>query len=107
QFQQVITNLFMNSLDAMGERGKVRVATNKEERFGVKVVRISVSDTGGGIPEQEMKKIFQPFFSLKEKGTGMGLAICQRIIDNHGGEILVDSTEGEGTTFSILLPISN
>ncbi len=107
QFQQVITNLFMNSLDAMGERGKVMVATNKEERFGVKVVRISISDTGDGIPEQEMKKIFQPFFSLKEKGTGMGLAICQRIIDNHGGEILVDSTEGEGTTFSILLPISN
>jgi len=106
QFQQVITNLLMNSLDAVGESGVVNVKTNKEERFGVKVVRISVSDTGMGIPEQEMKKIFQPFYSLKEKGTGMGLAICQRIIDNHGGELLVDSVEGEGTTFSILLPLT-
>ncbi|MFO7890110.1 MAG: ATP-binding protein [bacterium] len=107
QFQQVITNLLMNSLDAIGENGKVTVNTRKEERFGVKVVRVSLSDTGIGIPEEEMKKIFQPFFSLKEKGTGMGLAICQRIIDNHNGELLVDSKEGEGTTFSILLPISN
>jgi len=106
QFQQVITNLLMNSLDAMRDSGKVTVRTNKEERFGVKVVRISVSDTGMGIPEQDMKKIFQPFYSLKEKGTGMGLAICQRIIDNHGGELLVDSVEGEGTTFSILLPLT-
>lgn len=107
QFQQVITNLIMNSLDALGESGNITINTHKEERFGVKVVRISLGDTGIGIPEQEMKKIFQPFFSLKEKGTGMGLAICQRIIDNHGGELLVDSKEGEGTTFSILLPISN
>jgi len=107
QFQQVITNLLMNSLDALGESGKVVVKTNKEERFGVRVIRISVSDTGIGISEEDMKKIFQPFFSLKEKGTGMGLAICQRIIDNHGGELLVESTEGEGTTFSILLPITN
>ncbi len=106
QFQQVITNLLMNSLDAVGESGEISIKTNKEERFGVKVVRISVSDTGMGIQEQEMKKIFQPFYSLKEKGTGMGLAICQRIIDNHGGELLVDSVEGEGTTFSILLPLT-
>lgn len=105
QFQQVITNLIMNSLDAITEEGKLTFETTIEERFGIKTVKVSLNDTGIGIPHEEIDKIFQPFFSMKEKGTGMGLAICQRIIDNHGGEIIVESLNDTGTTFSIFIPI--
>ena len=66
---------------------------------------VVVSDTGVGIQTANLNKIFQPFFSTKEKGTGMGLAICRRIIDQHGGDIQVESESGKGTRFLIILPI--
>jgi len=69
-------------------------------------VRFIIADSGEGIPEAEVSKIFQPFYSTKEKGTGMGLAICRRIVNNHGGDIFVDSELNVGTNFSVVLPIS-
>jgi signal transduction histidine kinase len=69
-------------------------------------MEIQVQDTGSGIPKEAMKKIFNPFFTTREKGTGLGLAIVQTIIDNHNGEIEVVSTEGRGATFIIRLPLT-
>jgi len=67
-------------------------------------VKITVSDTGPGIPEKDIPRIFDPFFSTKHKGTGLGLAIVYNIIQKHYGKIAVASSPGKGTTFTILLP---
>ncbi len=66
---------------------------------------ISITDTGEGMSPDVVDKIFEPYFTTKAKGTGLGLAICQGIIHDHGGVILVDSTPGQGTTFTIQLPL--
>jgi len=70
-------------------------------------VTVEFSDTGVGIPEENLSKIFDPFFTTKEvgKGTGLGLAVCYGIVEKHGGSIDVDSKVGEGTTFRIILPV--
>jgi signal transduction histidine kinase len=69
-----------------------------------KYVDFEISDTGVGIPEENLSKIFEPYFSTKETGTGLGLAIVQKIVDIHNGTISVQSREGEGTTFILKLP---
>ncbi|MCD4664746.1 MAG: PAS domain-containing sensor histidine kinase, partial [Bacteroidales bacterium] len=69
------------------------------------LVQIDFSDTGTGIDEGCLEKIFQPFYSKKEKSTGMGLPICERIVNNHDGEITVESKLGQGTKFTIILPV--
>ena len=69
---------------------------------------ITVSDTGFGIAEADLPRIFQPFFTAKKKrGLGLGLPLCERIVKNHGGKIEVESQPGEGTTFKIYLPLNN
>ena len=106
QFQQVITNLLSNSVDAMPEGGRVFVETGiNGKRRKVNQVLVAVRDTGIGIPKDIVSKIFQPFYSTKEKGTGMGLAICHRIISQHSGDIFVDSEPGHGATFTVALPV--
>ena len=107
QIQQVITNLVMNSIDAMDEDDVLTIKTEREKKMLEDVVHVMVTDTGVGISEEEITKIFQPFYSTKEKGTGMGLAICRRIINEHDGEISVESRVGKGTTFSVILPINS
>jgi len=67
-------------------------------------VKFEISDTGNGIPRENLEKIFEPYFSTKETGTGLGLAIVQKIVDIHDGIITVDSKEGEGTKFTVRLP---
>jgi len=105
QFQQVITNLLLNALDAMHQGGTLAVKTSLEERPDGPRARMTLSDTGTGVPESESTKIFQPFYSTKEKGTGMGLAICRRIVAEHDGEIFVESGPGSGAAFTVSLPI--
>jgi PAS domain S-box-containing protein len=84
----------------------LEIRSQAENETGSKPsIQITVSDTGIGIPSENLTKIFQPFFSTKEKGTGMGLAICRRIIDQHGGEIRVESEKGKGTHFTVILPV--
>ena len=102
QLQQAIIALATNAVDAMGESGTLSiVASNGEEK-----VVVEVSDTGVGIPPENLTKIFEPFFTTKEigRGTGLGLAVCYGILTEHGGTLDVQSTVGTGTTFTITLP---
>jgi PAS domain S-box-containing protein len=107
QFQQVITNLTLNALDAMPGGGTLTFRTLLEDRSDGPRVLMTVSDTGEGIPESERSKIFQPFYSTKEKGTGMGLAICRRIVAEHDGEIFVECEPDRGAAFTVSLPTEN
>ena len=104
QLKQVALNLLTNAVDAIGEEGELCVATTIHEGG----VRIAVSDTGCGIPEKDLDKLFEPFFTTKPvgKGIGIGLATCYHIVQEHGGEISVNSELGTGTCFSVTLPIT-
>jgi len=102
QLQQVFLNLLLNAVDAMPGGGTLTVNTSNLDGRSIK---IEIGDTGEGISGDEMNKIFQPFFTTKSKGTGMGLAITRRIIEEHGGAISVKSEHGRGTIFTIILPI--
>jgi two-component system NtrC family sensor kinase len=104
QLQQAIIALATNALDAMGDSGVLTIVSRNE---GEKVV-VEVSDTGVGIPTENLAKIFEPFFTTKEigRGTGLGLAVCYGILTEHGGTLDVQSTVGSGTTFTITLPQS-
>jgi len=102
--RQVVLNLLINATHAVEKDGTITVTTKSNEN---KSVEIGVTDTGSGISEENLNKIFTPFFSTKPhgKGTGLGLAICRGIIERLGGRISVTSDVGESTTFTIHLPI--
>jgi two-component system sensor histidine kinase PilS (NtrC family) len=108
QFRQVLWNLFVNAAEAMSGDGVIavsaaRAGTSKQQHEADAVI-ITISDTGPGIDEQDLKRLFEPFQSTKPGGTGLGLAMVYRIIETHGGSIRVDSTRGRGTAFTISLP---
>lgn len=103
QLSQLLLNLILNSFHAMEEEGGVlTIATSFDE----KNIHLRISDTGCGIPAEVLPRIFEPFFTTKEsgKGTGLGLAIAAQVVEDHHGKIQVDSREGEGTSFHVLLP---
>jgi PAS domain S-box-containing protein len=104
QMKQVVMGLCLNAVEAMTGGGRLSVRTYSEPGDG-RVV-LEVSDTGTGIDDRTMPRVFEPFFTTKGVGRGMGLAAIRGIVDNHGGEIRVVSREGEGTTFTVLLPVS-
>ena len=102
QLQQAVIALATNAFDAMSESGTLSInARNDSDK-----VIVEVSDTGVGIPAENLPKIFEPFFTTKEigRGTGLGLAVCYGILTEHGGTLDVQSTVGTGTTFTITLP---
>ena len=109
QLLQVFLNLALNALQAMPTGASCRSSTSlrRATRRGAAAAFLEVRfrDTGVGIPPGDLKNLFIPFFTTKEKGTGLGLPISQRIIENHGGTIEVRSQPGEGATFTVLLPI--
>jgi signal transduction histidine kinase len=100
QIERVFINLFNNAVEAMSGEGKLIVEIITDKNF----VKIKVTDTGKGMPPEDVEKVFEPFFSKKDKGTGLGLAIVFNIIKNHNGEITLESLEGKGTTFTVTLP---
>ncbi|MFH1683413.1 MAG: ATP-binding protein, partial [Candidatus Margulisiibacteriota bacterium] len=102
QLSQVFTNLILNAIQAMPEGGTLFISSRLQ---GAGAVYIEVSDTGVGIPADEIDKIFDPFYSTKEDGTGMGLAVAYRSVKEHGGDIQVESSFGKGTKFRVWLPI--
>lgn len=105
QLQQVLMNIIINAVQAMGERGTLTVGTReRDDGF----VEIRISDTGRGIPADEIDRIFDPFFTTKESGdgTGLGLSIAYGIVTKHGGTITVDSVVDQGSTFTVSLPLT-
>ena len=109
QLKQVFLNLFLNSIQAMPEAGTLEIKTIDygPSTTDHKYITIIISDTGCGISEENLNKLFTPFFTTKKEGIGLGLVITQEIIKNHKGSISVKSKLGGGTTFLIELPISN
>jgi len=101
QMQQVLVNLVKNAIQAMTKGGTLTLQTGE----GSDGVWVSVSDTGGGIPQEQINRIFEPFYTTKKKGSGLGLMIVQRIVRAHGGRIELESQVGRGTTFRIWLPL--
>ena len=121
QMSQVFWNLFLNAADAMKNGGKLTVSSAPKGPAGLfskpdmekmgprqddRFVEIMVSDTGEGIEQTNLSKVFDPFFSTKTSGTGLGLAIVHRIIESHRGKIYISSVRGKGTTFKIIVPLS-
>jgi signal transduction histidine kinase len=101
QIKQALVNLIKNAIQAMTKGGTLTLHT-AEASDGI---WLSVSDTGGGIPPEQLKRIFEPFYTTKKKGTGLGLMIVQRIIRDHGGRIELESDVNQGTRFRIWLPL--
>jgi len=99
--KRAFLNLAVNGIQAMDNGGRLKVSTKRTKEF----VEISFEDTGLGISKENMKKLFIPFFTTKARGMGMGLAICNRLVEAHSGSIKVESKEGKGTTFTVRLPI--
>jgi two-component system, NtrC family, sensor kinase len=102
---QVLLNLIINAIDAMPNGGNLTITVKEEKKIGF--LAVQVTDTGGGIPEHIIKSIFNPFFTTKPtgSGTGLGLSVSRGIIEKHGGHIDVESKPGQGTTFTVYLPI--
>lgn len=105
QLRQLFLNLLLNSLDAVDEGGSLSIRTRLDEKTG-DFLQIEMKDTGKGIPEEHLDRIFDPFFSTKERGTGLGLAIVAAVINSHNGSIDVRSKQGEGAEFCISLPVA-
>ncbi|MDD5350313.1 MAG: ATP-binding protein [Chthoniobacteraceae bacterium] len=100
QLKQVFYNVIKNAFQAMKSEGILRIRTDRDDRF----VSVSFADTGGGIPSENMNSVFQPYFTTKANGSGLGLLIVRRIVRAHGGEIDLVSDEGVGLTLTIRLP---
>jgi signal transduction histidine kinase len=106
QIQQVFINLLTNARDAMPGGGRLSISSEAIELESKRVWQLKVSDTGVGIPEEDLSQIFDPFFTTKppDKGTGLGLSILHGIVETHGGDVSAESEVGAGTTFIIRLP---
>jgi len=101
QIKQALVNLIKNAIQAMTKGGRLTLRTHSVSEG----VIITVADTGGGIPQEKINRIFEPFYTTKKKGSGLGLMIVQRIIREHGGRIELESRVNHGTTFRIWLPL--
>ncbi len=100
--QQLVWNLILNALQAMEPGGRLAVSTAAVDGS----VTVSIRDTGRGIPERDRMNVFKPFFTTKHQGTGLGLTISRRIVEQHGGSLLLESVENAGTTCTVRLPVA-
>ena len=101
----VLTNLILNAVQAMKNSGKIFIRINKEQIDQNSFAVIEVEDTGPGIPDEVLPKVFDPLFTTRQVGTGLGLVSCKSIMEKHGGTISIKTKVGEGTTFIIKIPI--
>ena len=102
QLQQAFLNLLLNALDATPLAGSISVSSDNASG----TVRVQVQDSGAGIPPEDLDRIFDPFYTTKARGSGLGLGITRRIIRNHGGSISVASQPGRGATFTLIFPLA-
>ncbi|MFQ5631362.1 MAG: ATP-binding protein, partial [bacterium] len=105
QIEQVLLNLIINAVQAMPDGGYLRIQTSFAPANNL--VRMMIQDTGEGIPVETQKKIFQPFFTTKSKGVGLGLVLCKEVVTRHNGRIQFESKAGAGTTFTVELPVGS
>jgi len=101
KLQQAFLNLIKNAMESMPAQGKISIVVDKE---GKNYIVVSISDTGCGMTTEEIERIFNPEYTTKEKGVGLGIPLASEIIRGHGGDIRVISRKGEGTTFEVILP---
>jgi signal transduction histidine kinase len=101
--EQAFVNLLLNALDSIGDQGRLTVETFRDDG-DCPQLRVLISDTGAGISPAHMGRIFEPFFTTKPAGTGLGLVITRRIVQEHRGELSMDSSQGKGTTIRIRIP---
>lgn len=104
QVKQILMNVIINAIQAISYKGEIKITTEKTLLMGETAIKIIIEDSGIGIPEKDLFQIFDPFFSTKEKGSGLGLSIAYKLIEAHQGEIKVESKEGERTKFILCLP---
>ena len=107
---QVLLNLLHNAIQATGSAGTVKIKTQRcllrgQRNRGAPGLEVSIVDNGSGISREDLEKLFIPFFTTKSRRTGLGLAICQRIIQAHDGELEVNSTPSKGSRFTVRLPL--
>lgn len=104
KLKQIVMNLSLNALEAMPDGGTLTISADCNRSGDCRIV---VEDTGVGMDEEQLEKIFNPFYTTKEEGTGLGMAISHRIVQDHGGMMNIDSSPGEGTAVEVLLPTSD
>jgi signal transduction histidine kinase len=107
QLKQVFLNLFWNAQEAMRSGGQLEITISATRLNGRDAVSVKIADTGGGIKPEVLHNIFNPFYTTKETGTGLGLPISNRIVTNHGGKIRVNNHVGIGAEFNVILPLNN
>lgn len=100
QLKQVFINLMRNGIEAMQPGGVLRVLLWEDGGRA----RVQISDQGSGMPPEALARIGEPFFTTKEQGTGLGVMVSKRMVADHGGDLLIESEEGRGTTVTVLLP---
>lgn len=103
QLKQILLNITKNAFEAMVDGGELEIKLKKLPNN----CQITISDSGSGIPDEEIEKIFQPFYTSKDIGTGLGLVVCKRIVESFGGEIFITSKAGKGTQVDIFFPLKN
>jgi PAS domain S-box-containing protein len=107
KLKQVFLNLFYNSQEAMKNGGQLNISVSTTTLGGKRAVSVKVADSGGGIPQEGSHNIFNPFYTTKKTGTGLGLPIANRIVANHGGKIVVHNQLGVGVEFNVIIPLIN
>lgn len=101
EMAQIFNNIIANAIYEMQQGGELRIDLDHDEEN----IQVDISDTGGGVPQENLYKVFDPFFTTKSRGTGLGLSVVLRIVKNYGGKINLDSREGAGTSFHVRLPL--
>ena len=104
---EVFLNILLNALESMSAGGKLTVSIDRNQPSGQikEYLNVSISDTGSGISPDNLEKIFERYYTTKEAGSGLGLAVVDRVIKAHNGYLKIKSTPGKGTEFSIFLPV--
>jgi signal transduction histidine kinase len=109
QMKQVFMNLILNAIQAMNDGGSIVISTRISARSNAELIKeyvqVGIRDTGVGIPEENLEHIFDPFFTSKDEGSGLGLAVSHQIVQEHGGFLTVESTVGKGTVFFVHVPV--